>query len=267
MRRVRFVQTLLHPRFHSKQMRECKRVCMRAHIHVYSTHSITFIQFIYIKRKLCKNKLFFSIFSRTTTTTVIASSAIIITTEMGFFLLFIYIFICSLFDAILKWPLNFTHEKSLELILRCRKCCGCFSFLFFSLVVPLKNRFVEIVLKNKTRFCIWICLLCFLMNELVQFAHFTLKTLLWRLVRCIVWKNGVLYSGSSIDNLFQTDFYFLQIVWTQIESNMSRSFGASDQPSHVIVGSIRSCAIVINRFWFFACTTQTSFKCIWLTDA
>lgn len=85
MRRVRFVQTLLHPRFHSKQMRECKRVCMRAHIHVYSTHSITFIQFIYIKRKLCKNKLFFSIFSRTTTTTVIASSAIIITTEMVIF--------------------------------------------------------------------------------------------------------------------------------------------------------------------------------------
>lgn len=58
-------------------------------------------------------------------------------------------------------------------------------------------------------------------------------------------ENGVLYSGSSIDNLFQTDFYFLQIVWTQIESYMSRSFGATDQPSHVIVASIRSCSIVI----------------------
>lgn len=138
-------------------------VCARTYM---CTHSITFIQFIYIKRKLCKNKLFFSIFSRTTTTTktVIASSAIIITTEM-FFLLFIYIFICSLFDAILKWPLNFKHEKSLELILRCRKCCRCFSFLF-SLVVPLKNRIVEIVLKNKTR-SVYGFVYYFLMNELV----------------------------------------------------------------------------------------------------
>lgn len=70
--------------------------CANAYVYVCArtymcTHSITFIQFIYIKRKLCNNKLFFSIFSRTTTTkTVIASSAIIITTEMFFFVVHLH---------------------------------------------------------------------------------------------------------------------------------------------------------------------------------
>lgn len=134
MRRVRFAQTLLHPRFHSKQMRECKRVCMRAHIHVYSTHSITFIQFIYIKRKLCKNKLFFSIFSRTTTTTVIASSAIIITTEMVIFFVVHLHFHLFTFRCHIKVTIEFHTREIARVDFAMSKMLWLLFFSFFHLL-------------------------------------------------------------------------------------------------------------------------------------
>lgn len=108
-------------------------VCARTYM---CTHSITFIQFIYIKRKLCKNKLFFSIFSRTTTTTktVIASSAIIITTEMVIFFVVHLHFHLFTFRCHIKVTIEFHTREIARVDFAMSKMLWLLFFSFFHLL-------------------------------------------------------------------------------------------------------------------------------------